>query len=55
MLEVTCAELDAKGVGQSAPKVRAVVHEALDGVLVIDEVYALNTEAVDALVRELDH
>ncbi|KUM99103.1 hypothetical protein AQI95_40670 [Streptomyces yokosukanensis] len=56
VLEVTCADLAAECVGQSASKVRAVVHQALDGVLFIDEAYALrSSEAVDSLIGEMEY
>ncbi|MYY02441.1 MULTISPECIES: AAA family ATPase, partial [unclassified Streptomyces] len=54
VLEVSRADLVSEYVGQSASKVRSVVHQALDGVLFIDEAYALaGNEAVDILVREM--
>lgn len=54
------ADVVAKYVGHTAPKVRQVVESALGGVLFIDEFYAIanadpfGREAVDALVDQLD-
>ena len=54
------ADLIAKYVGHTAPKVRSVVERALGGVLFIDEFYAIanaprfGQEAIDCLVDQLD-
>ena len=60
MVKVGEADLVAKYVGHTAPKVRQVVESALGGVLFIDEFYAIanadpfGREAIDALVDQLD-
>lgn len=54
------AEMIAKYVGHTAPKVKAAVESALGGMLFIDEAYAIanaphfGQEAVDCLVDQLD-
>lgn len=54
------ADLVAKYVGHTAPKVRSVVESALGGLLFIDEFYAIanaphyGREALDCLVEQLD-
>ena len=60
LVKVGEADLVAKYVGHTAPKVRQVVESALGGVLFIDEFYAIanadpfGQEVVDALVDLLD-
>lgn len=62
LVEVDRAGLVAGYIGQTAPKVDAVVQTALDGVLFIDEAYALvrggesdfGQEAVAALIKRME-
>ncbi|MCC6833289.1 MAG: AAA family ATPase [Thermoleophilia bacterium] len=62
LVEVDRAGLVAGYVGQTAPKVDAVVQTALDGVLFVDEAYALvrggesdfGQEAVAALIKRME-
>lgn len=64
MVEVSRAELIGEYVGQTAPKIAAVVEKAMDGVLFIDEAYALvdpqwrsdfGHEAVAELIKSMEN
>lgn len=60
LVKVGEADLVAKYVGHTAPKVKSVVERALGGLLFIDEFYAIASaphfgqEAIDCLVDQLD-
>ena len=63
LVEVSRADLIARYLGQTAPKVRAAVERALGGVLFIDEAYALtpehrddtySTEAITELIKLME-
>ncbi|MBU4291926.1 MAG: AAA family ATPase, partial [Verrucomicrobia bacterium] len=64
MIEAMRQDLIGEYIGQTAPKVKAKVEEALDGVLFIDEAYALapphmesdfGGEAVSTLIAEMEN
>jgi SpoVK/Ycf46/Vps4 family AAA+-type ATPase len=63
VVEVSAVDLVAGYVGQTPEKTRKVVESALDGILFIDEAYALansrteetfSKEAIDTLVKQID-
>lgn len=62
LVECTRSDLVAQYVGQTAPKVKAKVKEAMGGVLFIDEAYSLcrnetdsfGHEAVDELIKQIE-
>lgn len=62
LVEVSRADLIAGYIGQTALKTQEVIHQALDGVLFIDEAYSLETgsdidygkEAIQELVKAME-
>ncbi|MEZ4934233.1 MAG: AAA family ATPase [Saprospiraceae bacterium] len=62
VVETQRADLVAEYTGQTAPKVKAKVKEAMDGILFIDEAYALSKgkndvfgeEAIETLLKEME-
>jgi stage V sporulation protein K len=63
LVECTRADLVAEYIGQTAPKVRALVEKAIGGVLFIDEAYALlhdpdwdfGPEAIAELIQQMEN
>lgn len=63
LIEVSVKDLVAEYVGQTAPKTNAVIEKALNGVLFIDEAYALahtsdssyNDEAIATLIQAMEN
>ena len=62
LIEVSVKDLVAEYVGQTAPKTNAVIEKAMNGVLFIDEAYALavtndngyNDEAIATLIKAME-
>ena len=62
LVEVSVKDLVAEYVGQTAPKTNAVIEKAMNGVLFIDEAYALavtndngyNDEAIATLIKAME-
>ena len=63
LVEVSVKDLVAEYVGQTAPKTNAVIEKAMNGVLFIDEAYALastndssyNDEAIATLIQAMEN
>ena len=63
LIEVSVKDLVAEYVGQTAPKTNAVIEKAMNGVLFIDEAYALasindssyNDEAIATLIQAMEN
>ena len=63
LVEVSCKDLVAEYVGQTAPKTMSVIEKSLNGVLFIDEAYSLavkdgnsyNAEAIATLIQAMEN